>query len=67
MPGRLGARIVLCLHDELLVHTPLDRAGEAAALVGDCLQEAAGRWAPDAAVRFVADVSTIRRWSDAKS
>ena len=38
----LGARIVLCLHDELLVH------------------------APDDAVRFVADISVIRSWSEAK-
>ena len=65
--GPLGAPIVLCLHDELLVHTPLDRAAETVAVLGDCLQEAAGRWAPGTAVRFVADVSTVRRWSDAKS
>ena len=30
-------------------------------------QEAASRWAPDGAVRFVADISTVERWSDAKS
>ena len=62
----VDARLVLCLHDELLVHAPA-RCGEAAAeLVIDCLADAARRWAPDATVRFVADVSVITRWSDAK-
>ena len=32
-----------------------------------CLAEAAHRWAPGTAVRFVADVSVIQRWSEAKS
>jgi DNA polymerase-1 len=62
----LGARIVLCLHDELLVHVPADRAREAAALVGDCLAETARRWAPSGRVRFIADTSTVRSWADAK-
>jgi DNA polymerase-1 len=62
----LGARIVLCLHDELLVHVPADHAREAAALVGDCLAETARRWAPSGRVRFIADTSTIRSWADAK-
>ena len=42
----LGARIVLCLHDELLIHVPADRATRTAALLDQCLQEAAHRWAP---------------------
>ncbi|MET0325520.1 MAG: DNA polymerase [Ilumatobacteraceae bacterium] len=63
----LGARIVLCLHDELLVHTPADRAAATVGVVDDGLQEAASRWAPGGEVRFVADVSVIDRWSDAKS
>jgi DNA polymerase I len=62
----LGARIVLCLHDEVLVHTPAARGEAVAALVDDCLQEAARRWAPDASVRFISDTSVVRRWSDAK-
>ena len=62
----LEARIVLCLHDELLVHAPLERADEVAQLVADCLVDAARHWAPNDAVRFVADVSVIERWSDAK-
>ena len=62
----LDARIVLCLHDELLVHVPAAMSEEAARLVADCLQEAAYRWAPANATRFVADITTIPRWSDAK-
>lgn len=64
----LGARLVLCLHDELVVHTPVAHAVATSRLVDACLQEAAVRWAPptDAPVRFVADTSVIERWSDAK-
>jgi DNA polymerase I len=63
------ARIVLCLHDELLVHTPSEAAEEVAAIVEGALQETAARWRqPElrADVRFVADTSVIGRWSDAK-
>ena len=62
----LDARIVLCLHDELLVHAPVEHGAAVARLLDDCLHEAAHRWAPDDSVRFVADISVIRRWSDAK-
>jgi len=62
----LGASIVLCLHDELLVQAPLGQGDAAAQLVSDCLLEAAHRWAPGAEVRFVVDISVIERWSDAK-
>ena len=60
------ARIVLCLHDELLVHVPASAGAEVADLLERCLQEAARRWAPGTPVRFVADISVIARWSDAK-
>jgi DNA polymerase-1 len=62
----LGARIVLCLHDELLVHAPERHGTEVARLVDDALAEAARRWAPHP-VRFLADTSVIARWSDAKA
>jgi DNA polymerase I len=62
----LGARIVLCLHDELLVHAPLAHAEAAARLVDECLHEAAGRWAPRCGVRFVSDTAIVSCWSDAK-
>lgn len=62
----LGAGIVLCLHDELLVHVPEANAGQAVGLVRDCLAETARRWAPRGGVRFVADISVVRSWADAK-
>ena len=61
-----AAQIVLCLHDELLVQAPVEHGDAVAALLGDCLQEAAQRWSPSAQVRWIADVSVIARWSDAK-
>ena len=62
----LGAQVVLCLHDELLVHAPTEHAAEVAARVDRALDDAARRWAGGAPVRFVADTSVIARWSDAK-
>ncbi|MEO7398384.1 MAG: DNA polymerase, partial [Ilumatobacteraceae bacterium] len=66
----LGARIVLCLHDELLVHVPVEHAGTVARLVAESLHEAAWRWSSaeplGVDVRFVATASTIFRWSEAK-
>lgn len=63
----LGAQIVLCLHDEVLVHVRTEHGLTLAALVVDALDEAAHGWAPDRSVRFVADVSVVERWSDAKA
>lgn len=62
----LEARVVLCLHDELLVHAPVAHGDEVAAVVDASLQEAVRRWAPDDTVRFVTDTAVIHRWSDAK-
>jgi len=64
--GHLGARIVLCLHDELLVHCPRERAETVSRIVEECLREAAGRWAPGCGVRFISDTTIVRSWSDAK-
>lgn len=62
-----GARIVLCLHDELLLHVPSTAVDQSVQLLHDCLAEAAHRWQPSGAgVRFVADVSVVRSWADAK-
>ena len=63
------ARVVLCLHDELLVQTPSTTAHDVASMVDDALQETAVRWRqPELRtdVHFVADTSVIARWSDAK-
>ena len=64
----LGAEVVLCLHDEVLVHVPTDAAAECARRVNVALDDAARRWqgTGSAGVRFVADVSVIERWSEAK-
>ena len=53
--------------DELLVHAPAEHGNATSRLVDDCLQEAAQRWAPGSQVRFIADTSVVRSWSDAKS
>ena len=62
----LGARIVLCLHDELLVHVPEEQAETAVAGVNAALTDAARRWSQGAPVRFVSDTGVVRRWSEAK-
>ncbi|MBM6404137.1 DNA polymerase I [Phycicoccus sp. CSK15P-2] len=62
----LQAQVVLCLHDELLVHVPEEAAQEAVRRVDDALTDAARRWSGGAPVRFVSHTSVVRRWSDAK-
>lgn len=64
--GPLGARVVLCLHDELLVHTPTEHGPAVAAQVAEAVTETAFYWSPNPDVRFLADVSVIQRWSEAK-
>ena len=64
--GGAAGEIVLCLHDELLVHAPADRAAEVTALLHDALAQTGDRWAAGSPVRFVTDVCVVRRWSDAK-
>nr|WP_246315337.1 DNA polymerase [Kineococcus aurantiacus] len=61
-----GGRIVLCLHDELLLHVPAAHAQRAAGLLEVALTRTADRWAAGSGVRFVADVSVVQRWSEAK-
>ena len=62
----LDARIVLCLHDELLIQAPQEHALTVAELVARGLDQAVRRWAPGTPVRFVAEIAIIHRWSDAK-
>lgn len=59
-------RIVLCLHDELLLQVPLAEADDAVRLLHEALTSTAGHWASGSGVRFVADVAVVRRWSEAK-
>ena len=63
----LSGRIVLCLHDELLVHVPEQHAPRAADVMVRALDATAALWAAGSGVRFVADVAVVRRWSDAKA
>jgi len=64
--AHLDARIVLCLHDELLVHCPAEQAAAVSRIVDECLGEAAQRWAPGSGVRFISDTTVVRTWSEAK-
>jgi len=61
-----NGRIVLCLHDELLLHVPEQDADAAVSLLHEALQSVSGHWAAGSGVRFVADVAVLRRWSEAK-
>jgi DNA polymerase I len=62
----LDATIVLCLHDELLIHARADHADQIVTIVGDALTEAAVRWFPGRGVRFVTDTAIVNTWADAK-
>ena len=63
----LESRIVLCLHDELLLHVPAQHGDAVSRLVDECLRETAARWAPGTAARFIADTRVLAAWSDAKA
>ncbi len=59
--------IVLCLHDELLLQVRGEQADEVASSLVPALQRTAARWFRGAPpVRFVASVTVVSRWSDAK-
>ncbi len=67
--GRLapfGGQIVLCLHDELLIHVPLEHGAAVAQLLEEALPQAAIRWMPNSSVRYVAKANLIQCWSEAK-
>lgn len=61
-----SGRIVLCLHDELLLQVRSAQAEEAVALLHEALTGTAAHWAAGSGVRFVADVVVVQRWSEAK-
>jgi len=64
--GLGDGRVVLCLHDELLLHVPVEQAGAAVELLHQGLRATTGHWAAGSGVRFVADVSVVGRWCEAK-
>ena len=57
------AQIVLCLHDELLVHARHEDADAVAQLLSDALTAATRWWAAGSGVRFVAEVSVADSWA----
>ena len=63
---QLGGEVVLCLHDELLLHVPAEQSAAAARLLVDALEATAHWWAAGSRARFVADVSVVQSWADAK-
>ena len=62
----LGAQIVLCLHDELVVQTRSEQATLVAEAVDAALAAASARWAGGTDVRFVSATSIVPTWADAK-
>ncbi len=61
----LDGEIVLCLHDELLLHVPEANAERAADLLHRTLTATAAYWSAGRDVRILADVAILRRWSEA--
>lgn len=60
------ARIVLCLHDELLVECDEAHATAVASAVDEALQSTAAWWCSGSHVRLVSDTSVAPSWADAK-
>ncbi len=61
-----SGRIVLCLHDELLVECADSESAGIVALLESALQSSAAWWCAGSGVRFVADISVVQSWADAK-
>jgi DNA polymerase-1 len=61
----VGGEIVLCLHDELLVHAPASVAGDVVELMQTSLAQTAHWWAAGSGVRFVVDVAVGESWAEA--
>ncbi|HEX7354219.1 MAG TPA: DNA polymerase [Mycobacteriales bacterium] len=59
-----GGQIVLCLHDELLLHVPVAAAAAAQALLRDALEQTVSWWGGGTGVRFVAAVRAGASWTD---
>lgn len=63
--GPLGGQVVLCLHDELLLQVPAQRAGAAADLLRGALAATARWWAAGAGVSFVVEIGVGASWAEA--
>jgi DNA polymerase-1 len=62
----LDARIVLCLHDELLVETTEAGASRVVEVVEAALRSTGSWWCAGSGVRLVSDTSAVASWADAK-
>lgn len=60
----VDGEIVLCLHDELLLHVAVDAVDAAAELLVRALDTTARWWAAGSGVRFIAEVTVGRSWAD---
>jgi DNA polymerase-1 len=61
----ISGELVLCLHDELLLHVPAEQAAAATALLHHALAATVTWWAAGSPVRFLADVTTGADWVEA--
>ncbi len=62
----LDARIVLCLHDELLVETTEELSAPVVEVVESALRSTGSWWCAGSGVRLVSDTSVVRSWDAAK-
>ena len=62
----LDARIVLCLHDELLVETTEELSAQVVGVVEAALHSTGSWWCAGSGVRLVSDTSVVRSWAEAK-
>jgi DNA polymerase-1 len=58
-------QIVLCLHDELVIHAPAEHLEVASQILRDSLAATTRWWAAGSAVRFVADIASGESWAAA--
>jgi DNA polymerase-1 len=61
----VGGQIVLCLHDELVVHAPVSQLDDTRRILSDSLAATTAWWAAGSGVRFVAEIAAGESWADA--
>lgn len=62
---QIDGQIVLCLHDELVIHVPATHLEKATEILRGALDATTRWWAAGSAVRFVADVASGQSWAEA--
>jgi DNA polymerase-1 len=61
----VDGQIVLCLHDELVIHAPARQLDAASQILREALSATTRWWAAGSTVRFVAEIASGRSWADA--